>query len=194
MAEVKAITLARLRKIVARAELHRRPAGGGTAMTIKIERVETRAELYEESGYNRGQPQAKIPALTDDAANELLEEIEPLAERAVAGYECRWDGSNNKGHLSEDAQEASDEIWGLISGRQFDENDCVHAWAIGDWLAETSDEELARDFGLRPGCDLAAVAEAVSKEALSHSEVDALTGNVERHLQSRLDAQGEGSV
>ena len=48
-----------------------------------------------------------IPCLTSAAANALMDEILPIAERIFAGYERVWDGSNNVGRLDEDAADAA---------------------------------------------------------------------------------------
>ena len=47
-----------------------------------------------------------IGALTADAANALMTEVLPLAERVVAGYSPKWNGSNTVGELDDDAQDA----------------------------------------------------------------------------------------
>ena len=52
----------------------------------------------------------RVPVLTLDAANDLLAEIAPYAERVVAGYACVWDGNNMVGEYDADAHEASEAI------------------------------------------------------------------------------------
>lgn len=99
-----------------------------------------------------------IPALTTEAAEALLEEILPLAQRVVEGYECRWDGSNHVGKLDEDAQEAAEAIRDLCD-RDWSEWEVLSVWDAHDWYgqcgsgaylagelgltAETTDEELS---------------------------------------------------
>lgn len=50
------------------------------------------------------------PYLKIDAINTLLDEIAPLAQRVVDGYEEEWDGSNYIGTYTDDAEEAKSEI------------------------------------------------------------------------------------
>ena len=49
----------------------------------------------------------RIPALTENAANALLAEIAPLAERVVAGFERVFDGSSHVGKYDDDAIDAA---------------------------------------------------------------------------------------
>ena len=100
----------------------------------------------------------QIPCLTADAANALLDEVLPIAERIVAGYSCRWDGHNHVGAFDEDAEAAREEMASLISGREFGEGEQVEEWDARDWFggigghdaqrgsvgitAATTDEEL----------------------------------------------------
>jgi hypothetical protein len=92
-----------------------------------------------------------IPALTESAANDLLDEILPLAERAVAGYESEWDGNNHVAKFDDDAQAALDEIAEICDAIEPDESNSLQEWDVGDWLdngdkpdAETSDDDLAK--------------------------------------------------
>ena len=77
-----------------------------------------------------------IPLLTTDAINSLLDEIEPAAERVVAGYESEWDGNNHIAEFDEDAQNALDEIEELCNaaGENADETDTIEEWDIGNYL------------------------------------------------------------
>lgn len=99
-----------------------------------------------------------IPCLTADAANALLSEVLPIAERIVAGYELVWDGNNHVGEYDEDAEAAREEMAALLDGRQFGESEVIEVWDAGDWYgsigghdaqreslgitAETTDEEI----------------------------------------------------
>lgn len=99
-----------------------------------------------------------IPALRADAANALLAEIAPLAERVCAGYECEWDGNNHVGRLDDDATAAREEIERLCS-QDRDEHETVSVWDAAEWFgplgsrstqavelgitAATTDDELA---------------------------------------------------
>lgn len=84
-----------------------------------------------------------IPILTADAANRIMQEILPLAERIVAGAQTDWDGNNTVVVLDEDAAAAEEEVeklLGLPSQEvgyadrdiaRFDESDLVAQWDIG---------------------------------------------------------------
>lgn len=100
----------------------------------------------------------RIPALTAEAANALLEEIAPLCERIVAGYEKVWDGNNHVGQFDDDAIAARDEVYALCD-RNWSEGEVIEVWDAADWYgavgrveaqanslgitATTTDEELA---------------------------------------------------
>jgi hypothetical protein len=79
-----------------------------------------------------------------------MHELTPLFQRIVEGYEKYWSGSNHVGKLTEDAQDAKDEVYTRLA-RDFDPTELLQVWDAGDWLndsdletitAETSDDEL----------------------------------------------------
>lgn len=76
-----------------------------------------------------------IPALRGEAANALLAEIAPLAERIVAGASEEWDGSNNVGRLDSDANKASEEIERICEG--VDDADKIVAWDASEYYDAT---------------------------------------------------------
>ena len=92
-----------------------------------------------------------IPCLIADAANDLLDEISPLAQRVLDGYTSEWDGNNHVARLSDDAQAAEDEIERLIDDLRVDETNGISDADAGEWLtetdpaitAQTTDEEIA---------------------------------------------------
>lgn len=128
-----------------------------------------------------------IPVLSADAANSLLAEILPYAERVVAGYERVWDGNNHVGEYSEDAQEAIESIRDLCDRARADadEHSTVQVWDAGDWFggigrweaqcealgitAETTDDELR-------------AIEAAAEVEAANNGVDVLNG-VRDHLE-----------
>jgi len=75
-----------------------------------------------------------IPMLTGDAANELMSEIAPLAERVVDGYDCDWDGRNNVATFTDDAQAAIDEIREICDTIEVDELNGVQEYDASEWL------------------------------------------------------------
>jgi len=93
-----------------------------------------------------------IPALTSTAANDLLEQIRPLAERMISDWEEEWDGNNHVAVLGDDAQAAEAEIVQLTE-QEWMASELVTVWdtdgAISgseaedyDIDAETTDERL----------------------------------------------------
>lgn len=61
----------------------------------------------------------------------LNEELKPLVERAVAGFEKRWDGNNMVGSFDDDASAAVEAIAELIENYRWDE---VEVWGAEEWL------------------------------------------------------------
>ena len=56
-------------------------------------------------------------ALPDvNAIEQLAEKLAPLLDRVRAGHSVEWNGSNNVGRLTDDAQEASEEIDAILTG------------------------------------------------------------------------------
>lgn len=92
-----------------------------------------------------------IPCLTAEAANTLMREIAPLAQRVLDGASIEWDGNNNVGRLTDDAQAAEEELLGLLAGdvelTTVCEEEASDWWSEGglpeDLTADTTDEELA---------------------------------------------------
>ncbi|MTE20227.1 DUF1870 family protein [Streptomyces sp. TRM43335] len=84
----------------------------------------------------------RIPILTAAAANRVMREIAPLADRIIAGTETEWDGSNTVARLDDDALAAEEEIekhlglptqdggWGDEPNQGFPERDLVAVWDI----------------------------------------------------------------
>jgi hypothetical protein len=75
-----------------------------------------------------------IPLLTVDAANRLMDEIKPLAERVVGGYKSEWNGNNHVAVFTDDAQAAIEEITEICDNIENDETNSVSEWDSGDWL------------------------------------------------------------
>ncbi len=75
------------------------------------------------------------PHLTGQAVADLLAEIAPLAQRVLDGWTEDWDGNNNVGTLTEDAQQASDEIERLcIETATSDER--VSVYQAREWISD----------------------------------------------------------
>lgn len=107
-------------------------------------------------GFERRYP---IPVLTSAAANDLMQQIRPLAERILSDWEEEWDGNNMKAVLGDDAQAAEAEIENTLGvdssepNAGFDDSELVTAWGVDGAIsgsevedygitADTSDERL----------------------------------------------------
>lgn len=125
-----------------------------------------------------------IPTLTADAANQLMDDVEPLAQRIVDGAEIEWDGNNHVGSLNEDAQAALDEMAAACAEENFDATSTVNEFAAADWYIDLADESIAR-LGLTADStdvELEQMADAEQKEARtadSNSGYTVLVGAVD---------------
>lgn len=121
-----------------------------------------------------------IPALTEGAANALLEEIAPLAERVVAGYSERWDGSNHVGEFDADADDAIEAIARLCD-RDWSEGEVIAVWDAADYLGNIGSIRLqAKELKVTTTStddELDAIAEEVEAEASP-----AIVNGVRKHL------------
>jgi len=94
-----------------------------------------------------------IPLLTDEAANSLMEELQPLLERVYAGTETVWNGNNHVGRMDEDAAAAHGEIEQTLERMGQDEEDTVSDGCDGNWeyellravTAESTDAQIAQE-------------------------------------------------
>jgi len=82
----------------------------------------------------------------------------PLLQRVHDGHSVQWDGSNHRGRLTGDAQDASDELDALFAALADDPTDLVPVWGAGDWLF--SSNRLADVWSGRPLDVVAAELEA----------------------------------
>jgi len=67
--------------------------------------------------------------------------VEKLVTRIIAGHSVVWDGSNNSGSLTRDAQEASDRLGEVLSEHLWTgayPDDQVQVWTVGDWMANAA--------------------------------------------------------
>jgi hypothetical protein len=76
--------------------------------------------------------------VTPPAWAEFVELAAPLIETARAGFECKWDGSNEKGWLNESARGAREALEALIQDHDW-RGDWSY-WDVGDWLAPARHE------------------------------------------------------
>lgn len=124
-----------------------------------------------------------IQPLTADAANDLMRQAAPLAARLIAGYEVRWDGNNNRGALSDDAEDANNEIGDLCEAAGQSESDLVHVYEAGDWLQDVSNDELGLRANMTAEEESAAV---VRVEGMTDSGVCDRIDGADKFVAARL--------
>jgi hypothetical protein len=115
-----------------------------------------------------------IPILTAAAANNLLREIEPIAQRILDGSRIKWDGDNNKGYLNEDATAALDALTERCQpdNPAFDPSDIIQEYDAGDWYENDDTEEVIARLGLTAGttdAQIDAMAAEETKDAAATS-------------------------
>lgn len=103
----------------------------------------------------------RIPVLTGEAANRVMEEIAPLADRILADWEEVWDGNNKVARLGEDAYAAEAEIMAELGcdddryKSRFGPDDLVGQWDIDGAVNGCEVEE----YGITADTDDARLAE-----------------------------------
>ena len=139
-----------------------------------------------------------IPALTADAANALLEAIEPLAQRVCDGYESRWNGQNHVADFDEDAEAAIEEIAALCERAKADAEMGVGAlklWDAGDWFGGVGRwQAQCESLGITAATtdeELDAIEAREEEEATASGEADEVEGireNLEWLRERAIDA------
>lgn len=84
-----------------------------------------------------------IPCLTAAAANELMEQAKPLAQRILDGSEIVWNGNNHVGEQNEDAAGALEELAALCHAENFDGAQLVSGWSTADWFSEGDESTIS---------------------------------------------------
>lgn len=114
----------------------------------------------------------KIPSLTPEAANKLMEEVKPLAAQILADSGTGWSGSDRVGVLGDKAREASNEIDALCEQYRAEEaftGDFVQGTDAYDWFSYGSRADITKEYGVtRDTTDeqLKAMAAGAEQEAL----------------------------
>jgi hypothetical protein len=89
-----------------------------------------------------------IPALTGAAADRLIEELRPLAQRMLADWEEVWDGNNTVARLGEDAAAAEEGIEAIVA-RYDNEYDVDPADLIAVWDVDSATNGCeAEEYGI----------------------------------------------
>lgn len=143
--------------------------------------------------YHRLSVRWGIEALKTDAANALLEEIAPLAQRIVDGFDSGFDGHNIVGSFEKDAEEAEQEISDLCG--QTSEYDRVKSWDAADWFAEQGRAAVTAEFGItaKTTDDELAAMVAKAESDIDSEYCDELTGTAEYFESLRSKCIDEAS-
>jgi hypothetical protein len=122
------------------------------------------------------------PSANGRALAALLEgEALPLLERVHAGHTVEWDGSNNVGLLTADAQDASDELERLLDAMNDPENQ-TQVWGADEWLFQSS-RDLGQHWTDQP---ILAVAQAIESDARAEGVI--INGSISNALLDRAEA------
>jgi len=80
-----------------------------------------------------------MPPIQAAAANALMDELLPLAERVIDGASVKWDGNNNVGVYTEDASDAIHEIERIVNDWACER--VGFDWmSAADWFQRDNDE------------------------------------------------------
>lgn len=131
----------------------------------------------------------EIPALRADAANTLLDEIAPLAERVCGGFVAEYDQNGNLvAEFDEDAEQAREEIEKLCDQSGVD--DMLNVWDAADWLGSIGSlARQAESCGITHRTteeELDTIQERLQAEARAEG-VDELDG-LRKHLRRMREA------
>ncbi len=118
----------------------------------------------------------------EKAARTYLESPEAVAlvDRIHAGHGKEWDGHNQVGTLTNDAETAISELLAGING--LPENQ-MSLWDAGDWLGNLNDDEIGIN-ALTTDAEIAALVETLEADALNEKVI--LSGT-EEYLEERRD-------
>lgn len=75
-----------------------------------------------------------IPLLNTSKMNDLLEEILPIAEKVLEGFEEVYNGQNWVASFTEEAEEAIEEISSLCDASNFSEDDLITVYHIEEYF------------------------------------------------------------
>jgi len=134
-----------------------------------------------------------IPLLRGESANALMDEVAPLAQTVLDGYESEWDGSNQIAHFGPEAQEAIGAIETLCNDIEWTgEEHALSEWDAGDWLQDCWREHVHSDM---TDAQLKTLADELESDALSEGVVLYGTEDylAERRQILRDEASDEGN-
>jgi hypothetical protein len=106
-----------------------------------------------------------IPILTAEAANRLLDDARPLAQRILDGTRIAWTGSHHAGILDRDAEAAREEMAALCAPHVFAPSELVVEYDDpADFYAEETRTEIAARLGITATTTDARIAELAAQE------------------------------
>jgi len=110
-----------------------------------------------------------IPPLKIKSLKELMNRIKELCIVILNDSEVRHDGSNFRGYLGDDAQEANDQIQNIIDDFEGYE---WEVWEAGDWFSQDSDfEENSGISRTTTDFELEKMAEKLESEARDDHDI-----------------------
>ncbi len=118
----------------------------------------------------------RIPVLTAAAANRLLDDALPYAQRILTGSHIDFDGSNHVGYLNDDAASAEVALTDMIERRYPDDAaspDAVTEWQAADFFSGSDDDDACDEYNI--------TAET------SDEQLTAITGTVEQQMRATAD-------
>jgi hypothetical protein len=114
-----------------------------------------------------------LPILTAEAANRLLDDAKPLAQRILNGAEIRWTGDRHASVFDRDAEAAREEMAALCYQGRFADRDLIVEYDDpADWYAEETRRAVAARLGITADIGDARIAELADQE-----EKDAQSGS-----------------
>lgn len=181
-------------------DLHHRYAGQARACPAHVELDCETGTLSASVDYDPGATPLRcwhglatrwnVATLTADAANALLSEVGPLAQRVLDGYTREWDGQNFVGRYTDDAREAIQEIEALCTAAGDDESSVVGDVDAGDFFGPISHNPAVRAevLGITADTDDDRIAEIVEEnETVALTEMRAHLSGAEQYLRGLRD-------
>lgn len=129
-----------------------------------------------------------IPCLTGSSVNDLLEEIKPLAEIVINGYDKKWNGNNFIGNYTDEANNAIEKIQKICDDIYVDESNSIIAWEAGDYL----DEVISRIDIQGNQSDYNNAVKVVCYDSsfgeITHETSDIELKNIEQNIEKQIDS------
>lgn len=135
----------------------------------------------------------QIPCLTDEAVNDLLDEIAEDASAICEGYERVWDGNNHVGRFTEDADGLIQALNERCQG-PWDERSTINVWHAGDWYEPVTDIDLCEELGLTANTTDDELNEMAAAEEENAEDEGFRLNGTEEYLRDIRDRLREGKV